>query len=184
MKRLIALFCVLALSACAHIPFFRRWARKPYIPYEANPRFSFEYPRGWSAGVAIPGGIEFRDPKGRAAFSAAFYARGSKEYKPPELYRQYMSGWGAVEDAHRAYKVVVSSRTGYQVQFTTYDYDPEYLLGERYRVWFTEATMLPEADGLFVLRYHAPRSEFWKNRHRRHYLHFLKSLALTTPPEE
>ena len=183
-KTLLLLACLaVAASGCSHIPYFRRWAKKPYYPYLKNKMFSFEHPRKWGDPIEIPGGVEFRAPERTAAFSMAFIERADPEYKDPDLYRRAMASWGAVEDEHRVETVEISSRTAYRVRHTTYRYDPEYLLGEKYQVSFTETMIVPDPRGLFIIRYYAPLEEFWRRRNLKHYQYFLRSLVMSAPKE-
>jgi len=179
LKGAVSLISVLALglaaSGCGRVP-----ALKPYYPYLGHPRFSFEYPRLWKA-QSIPGGVSLLEPKGRAEISIAYHSQGTPEYKPPELYRQYMAAWGAVEDSHQVSEVSVSSHTAFMARFTSYQYDPEYLLGEKVKVLLVEVLMVPEPEGMYVVRYQARKDDFWKKSWRGCYEHFLGSLILAWP---
>lgn len=172
-----------ALSGCSYIPIVRAFFRKPYLPYLYSSEFSFEYPWRWGDGRKIAGGVEFKEPEGRALFAVVYHPKGSPKYIEPARYRQEMPDWGAVEDSHVVYDVVVSSRPAHMVQFTVYEYDPELLLGAQAKVRFTEIIMAPDPKGIYLIRYEAEKADFWKPRYRRHYEHFLKTLVLV-PHEE
>ncbi|MBI4387016.1 MAG: hypothetical protein HY551_06510 [Elusimicrobia bacterium] len=152
-----------------------------YLPCPEHPRFSCEYPRRWGKPKEIPGGLEFRDPKGRASFSIEFFAEAGPGYKSPDAYRKEMTAWGAVEDPHRLFQVEISSRLAHTVGFTTYEYDPGYLIGEKVSVQKTEFTLVPDDSGIYILRYRSGRADFLKPPHRKHYEHFLSSLAWKAP---
>lgn len=163
---------------CSHVPALKRLFPGPYYPYISNPRFSFEYPRKWGEGRSVPGGIRFRHPSAPVSFSISFLQEGHPEYKPPELFRQYMAAWGAVEDSRVVSDVNISSRPARQVFFTTYQYDPGYLLGARFDVLYSEVIAVPDPEGMYVIRYDADRERFWRRRYRRHFEHFLETLVL------
>ncbi|MBI4424390.1 MAG: hypothetical protein HY554_11710 [Elusimicrobia bacterium] len=167
-------------SGCARMPYFKRWAKKPYLPYLESKLFSFEHPRAWQP-VRLPDGAEVRDPDGGAVFSVEFLPLAHPAYKPPKEYRRDMAAWGAIEDKHLVYEIELSSRPAYRVLFTTYEYDARYLLGEKVRVESAELTLVPDERGLFLVKYRAPRGEFDAARNRAQYARFLENLVLSAP---
>lgn len=178
-----AILAALIYGGCAWAkkkPVLRWFFPKP-VPVHAAKKFSCEYPKKWTR-RAFPEGAEFKDPAGRASLSVFYVPKGHKEYKPPELYRQYMASWGAVEDPHRLEEVLLSTWTAHRARFTTYRYDPGSLLGEKVEVYLSEVTMSPDREGLFIVRYHAPRDDFWRKSYRRAYERLLKSLTLVEAP--
>lgn len=163
----------------------RLFRHKPtYYHYLDNPWFTCEYPRKWGDGTRIPGGVEFREPENRARFSIAYIPRDDPEYRDPDRYRRDMAAWGSVEDAHRVLETQVSSRTAYAVQFTNYEYDPEYLLGQKVDVRYVEAIMVPLESGMYVLRYQADKNKFWAKKFRKPYEYFLQNLILIEPKKQ
>lgn len=178
------LLAAVASSGCAYIPYFKRWAKKPYYPYLKSKMFSFEYPRKWGDPVATDHGVEVRHPEGLGSFSIEFIPKEHRDYKPPEKYRRDMAGWGSVEDTHVIARVEFSSRPAYNVRFTSYEYDARYLLGEQVRVQLTDHTMVSDPRGLFVIVYRTPRDEFWNRKLRKEYRHWLASLVLAAVPQE
>ncbi len=175
---------LIPLAGCSHIPFFKRWARKaPFLPYQADPMFSCQYPRRWLPEL-IEGGVRFREPKGRAHFSIIFVAKDEKGYKPPDELRREMAAWGSTEDPHLVSDTLISSHTAFRVRYTRYEYDPQYLLGEKARVSLAEASAVPDPRGVFLILYRAGREDFWRKKYRAPYLHFLNSLLFSPLPEE
>ena len=177
----LALLALLFGSACANPP---GWVRRtapfkllywPYSsPYLENPRFSFEMKRGWKGPEAVEGGVRFR--RATASISVSYHLEGSPGWKAPKAYRQWMRQQGATEDTHVVDEVALSSKTAAHVVYTTHQYDPQYLLGAKQEVLTTELLMLPDLEGVFVVRYEAAQDDFW--RYRRVYERFLESLVL------
>jgi hypothetical protein len=182
--RAAPIFLLVASLGCAHIPYFKRWAKKPYYPYLKHKMFSFEYPRKWGDPVATEYGVEMRHPDGLGLFSIEYIPNEAKAYKPPDKYRRDMTVWGSVEDTHVLTRIQFSSRTAYNVRFTSYEYDARYLLGEQVKVQMTDHTMVVDPRGLFVLTFRTPRDEFWNRKMRKEHRHWLGSLVLAAPPED
>lgn len=183
------LFVCAVASGCANPPRFvkrtpvlrllyRPWSK----PFLDHPQFSFYIKRDWKGPDSVDGGVRFVDPKDRAWISIRFLLPNAEDYKTPNRYRQYMREQGAVEDSHVLRTVQISSRTASIARFTTYNYAPEFLLGESVKVLYTEMTMIPDPAGVYILRYEAPKKYFFKF-HRVH-RELMQSLTLATPAEE
>ena len=183
----LLVFCLCwPLTGCAHPPRFIRATpvlrllyRPATIPYADNPRFSFELPTKWVGPERLPGGVKFREPRGRAAISIVFLARGEPGWKAPEAFRQHMREQGTVEDGHILSRIEISSRTADVARFTGYVYGQEYLLGQKVEVEKTEMVMAADPDGLYVIRYETGRENFI--RFHRVLEAFLRSLVLAAP---
>lgn len=180
----MAVLCVLP-AACSRprfirkVPglrvFYRPWAS----PYLEHPRFSFEIKRSWKGPEPAVGGPIFTEPKGRAAVSVAFHAQGEPGYKPPTAYRQHMREQGAVHDSHILTELLISSRTASRAVYTSYRYHPEYLLGEQVQTRMTDHIMIPDEEGIYVVRYEADRRHFFRFHHVLERM--LKTLVLLEP---
>lgn len=184
-RRFAVLVAFLLLgSGCAHIPYFKKWHKKPYLPYLKSKMFSFEYPRKWGDPNPLEFGAELRHPEGLGRFSLEFIPKTAPTYKTPEKYRREMSQWGSVEDKHLVARIEFSSRPAYNVQFTSYEYDARYLLGEQVKVEFTDYTVAADPRGVFVLIFRAPREHFWNKKLRKEYRRWLNSLVLAALPQD
>jgi len=186
-------FAVLAglvlFSGCANPPRFvkrtpvlrllyRPWSK----PFLDHPQFSFYIKRDWNGPISINGGVRYFEPKKRAWITVQFLMSNMEGYKSPNRYRKFMREQGTIGDSHILDTIEISSRTADVARFTTYDYAPEYMLGESYKVLMTEMTMIPDPAGVYVLRYEAPRryfSKFYKVQKE-----FINSLAVASPREE
>ena len=188
-RRLIApLALALCALACANPPRFvkrtpvlRLLYRPRMIPYLDSPMFNFEIHRSWQGPESIPGGARYVSKNGRAKISVVFYAEGSREWKPPEQIRRFMRESGAVEDRHILVQVQVSSRTADRAGFTTYLYDPKYLLGEKYEVIFTDMVMIPDPEGVFLAKLESRKLDYPDQLP--YFLEVLHSLSLRVPKE-
>jgi len=78
--------------------------------------------------------------------------------------------------------VEISSRTASVARFTTFNYSPEFLLGESVKILQTEVTMVPDQAGIYIMRYEAPKRNFF--RFYKVQQEFMKSLVLASPMEE
>ena len=106
--RALPLLLLVASAGCAHIPYFKKWAKKPYLPYAKSKRYAFEYPRKWGEPVATGRGAELRHPDGLGSFSIAFVHKNDPDYQSPDKYRRDMAAWGSVEDAHMVSRIEFS----------------------------------------------------------------------------
>lgn len=181
---LAALILVAACGGCRHIPYFKKWYKAPYLPYLKHKMFSFEYPRKWGDPVKLDYGAELREPEGLGSFSIEWIPKEAKDYKNPEKYRREMALWGSVEDRHIVNRLEISSRTAYNVTFTSYDYDPRYMLGEKVQIGMTDFTVAADPRGVFVLVLKAPRGNFWDKKLRKEYDRWRASMTWSALPEE
>ncbi|MBI4345830.1 MAG: hypothetical protein HY553_03180 [Elusimicrobia bacterium] len=180
----LALVLVAAAAGCRHIPYLKKWAKKPYYPYLGSKMYSFEYPRKWGDPITLDHGVELRSPQGTGSFSIQFIPKAHKDYKPPEKYRREMGTWGSVEDSHIVKQVVFSSRTAYNVIFTHYEYDHRYMVGQQLNVQRVDHTAIPDPRGMFVHVFRAPREHWNDRRLRKEYRRWLGTLVLSAPPEQ
>ncbi|MBI5596603.1 MAG: hypothetical protein HY928_10985 [Elusimicrobia bacterium] len=178
----------LVSAGCANPPRFvrrtpvLRLLYRPYgHPYLENPKFSFEMKRGWKGPEFIEGGVRFRHPRRRADISIAYHVEGANGWVEPKRYRRWMREQGSTEDRHIVEEVRISSYPASHTVYTTHTYDPEYLLGAKSDVGMTEVFMLPDDQGIFLIRYEAPRR--WFHRYRSVFTRFLESLALAVYSE-
>jgi len=186
-SRLLACAAVLvAAAACSHPPRFVKRTpvlRLLYVPRTVpcldHPKFSFELHRRWKGPKEHEGGRLYLRPGADASLWISFVPKGSPGYKEPLALRQYMTTQGTTEDGHVLSAVEVSSRTASRVRFTTYRYDPEYMLGAKADISYTELTMMEDPDGVYLIRLHAPKDRF--DRIYPDYEEFLKSLTLAAP---
>ena len=182
--RNLLLLAVVALGGCRHIPYFKKWAKPPYYPYLATKLYSFEYKRKWGDPLKIKHGVEVRSPNATGSFAIEFIPKADQDYLPIEKYRRDMAVWGSVEDSHVVKTVSFSSRPAYNIQFTAYEYDQNYLVGEQVKVQTVNVTAIPDPRGMFIHTYRAPREHFWNRKTRKEYVRWLQTLVLSFPPEE
>jgi hypothetical protein len=185
----LLVIAALAAAACSHPPRFVRVTpglRLLYVPrtvpFLDSPKYSFELHRRWKGPKAVEGGHQFERPGTGGTLWVGYIPADSPAYKPPHAYRQWMTTQGTTEDGHVLSSVEVSSRTASRVRFTSYRYDTEYLLGTRATVSYTEITMVPDPDGLYVVRVDAPKTRF-----ERLYIDIedmFKTLVLAEPRKE
>jgi hypothetical protein len=157
---------------------YRPWGK----PFLDHPQFSFYVKRDWDGPETIDSGVRFREPKRRAWVSVQFLMPTSPDYRRPNEFRQYMREQGTIGDAHVLSEVEVSSRTASVARFTTYNYSPEFLLGEKVDVLYTEMIMVPDPAGLYLLKYEAQKDRFFK--YYRVQKELLRTMTLATPKEE
>lgn len=157
---------------------YRPWSR----PFLDHPQFSFYIKSSWKGPFSLPGGVRYTDPKKRAWITVQFIMPNMKGYKRPNKYRQHMREQGTVGDSHVLRTVEISSRTASVARFTTFNYSPEFLLGESVKILQTEVTMVPDQAGIYIMRYEAPKRNFF--RFYKVQQEFMKSLVLASPMEE
>lgn len=180
---LLAFGLSLAAAACANPPL---WVRRHqpfkllYRPwgqlYLENPKFSFEVKRNWKGPEAVDGGVRFRAPSGSARVTVSYFLEGAPGWRDKRAWGPWMRQQGSTADSHVTDTVIVSSRPAARVIYTEHEYDPEYLLGAKSAVRRTELAVLPDEQGVFVIRYEALLGDF--ERHRATYLRFRDSLTL------
>jgi hypothetical protein len=182
----------LALALCAlsganpprfvkRTPVLRLLYHPRMIPYLDSPMFSFEIHRSWQGPESIPGGARYLSKDGRAKISVVFYAEGSPQWKPPEDLRRAMRESGAVEDRHILVQVQISSRAAERAGYTTYLYDPHYLLGAKYEVLFTDVVLIPDPEGVFLAKLETRKTDY--PRQLPYFLDVLHSLSLRVPKQ-
>ncbi|MBI3298500.1 MAG: hypothetical protein HYZ75_10075 [Elusimicrobia bacterium] len=181
MRAWTSVVLVLALAGCRsgwhrRVPPFKYVFRPSAVPFMENPKFSFEIKRRWKGPTQVEGGVRFKHPGGAAAITVSYHLEGAPGWKDPREYRRWMRQQGSTADSHIVDEVELSSRAAAHVVFTTHEYSPEYLLGVKVAVARTELFMLPDAQGIFLIRYDAPVGEF--ARHRRVLERLLDSLTL------
>lgn len=157
---------------------YRPWSK----PFLDHPQFSFYIKSDWEGPQSVDGGVRFVDPRGRAWISVVFLMPNMEGYKPLSDYRQYMREQGTIGDSHVLSEIQISSRTASVARFTTYDYSPEFLLGEVVNVLYTELVLVPDPAGIYVIRYEAPKESFF--RFYRVQASMLQTMTLATPREE
>lgn len=194
--RKIALWALLPLllaSACANPPkfvkknavlralFYSPWGQ----PYVTSPNFTFVIRRSWKGPVEIPDGVRYVEKRKRASISIAYHPQGTPNWTEPEVFKRRMREQGSVEDRHVLDEIIISTRPASRVFFTTYEYDSEYLIGEKMDVLYTELILIPDPEGIYVIRFESLRSRFGRYR-KGVFRPFLKSLTLPElkQPEE
>ncbi|TBR25816.1 hypothetical protein EPO15_01440 [bacterium] len=187
--RHLVILAVLGLAACASPP---RWVRRtpvlrmlyrPWgLPYLENPKFSFEYKRDWKGPEPAEGGVRFRAPGGTARMTVSYFLEGAPGWREKKAWGPWMRQQGTTGDRHLVDTVEVSSRPASHVIYTEHEYDPEYLLGAKSSVSRIELAVLPDEQGVFVIRYEGLAADFAK--HRKTFLRILASvtLAFVDPP--
>ncbi len=183
------LFGLLVILGCRNPPRFvkrnpvLRVLYRPYgKPFLDHPQFSFYIKRNWEGPQSLTGGVRFAEPRERAWITIQFLMSNMEGYRTAGNFRQHMREQGTVGDSHVLREIEISSRTASAARFTTYNYSPEFLLGESVKILKTEMTMVPDQAGVYIIRYEAPAGNF----HRFYGVHekFIESLILATPGEE
>ncbi|MFA6028775.1 MAG: hypothetical protein WC969_02850 [Elusimicrobiota bacterium] len=185
LRRLLLLAAALPVLACANPPNFvkktpvlRTLYRPPFKPYLDSPVFSFEIRRSWTGPEPVAGGTRYRSKDGASTIEVAFHAENAKGWRPVAELRRDMAAWGSVEDTHTVVPVRVSTASAYRVAFTSYEYDPEYLLGASSRVTFTDFVLVPDPEGIIVARLRVPKGDY--ERHLRTFNELLRSMVIRT----
>ncbi|MFA5139975.1 MAG: hypothetical protein WC728_12150 [Elusimicrobiota bacterium] len=169
MTRRLALSCLALLFGCAPRPLV------------THPKFSFEPAQGWAGPIEVPGGVEFRSAATKASMAVSFIpAKGSPVGDEASL-RRRLASLGSVEDTVLVETLEYCGRKAFRARYTTHYYDPEYRLGEKEHVLFSEATAVPFDDGVYLVRFQAPKAEFGGRRYRALRARFLRSVSLGGP---
>jgi hypothetical protein len=164
---------LIVFSGCAHPPGFVRRSKSLmktfYRPgtqdFLDNPDFSFQIDADWKGPETNKlGAVRYSEPKGRASFDMIYIKEGSSGWIEPVKYLQKMRETGAVEDAHLLEPLKIGNREGHRVVYTTYQYDPNYRVGEKFEVFQTEEIMAQDPEGYFVMRYKAEKKHFLRCR--------------------
>lgn len=143
-------------------------------------RFSFDLPRGWKAPVEAPGGAALVDGDGRAGAGAAFHPQGTPEWRDAADFRRSLRAQGSVEDSPLLETVTLGRWYGTRRRWTTHRYKgPRLTLGKEAEVLLTETLLIPDADGIYVFWFRAPKEEFAARRAG--FAELLKSLRLPPP---
>ena len=182
----IPLYLLFALSlACSHPAFMRvpglRSLYRPWgTPYLSNPRFSFVIKRDWLGPELITGGVRYSEKNENASVEVVFYPKGTPQWKEPVAFRQFMREQGTVGDSHVLQEVSISSRLASVVGFTSYHYDPKYLLGEKVDLLWIRLIMIEDPEGIYLIRMQMPKAHF--NAYERNvFRRFLDSINLAEP---
>lgn len=189
---LLAALSLTGLVGCASPP---RWVRRTPVlrllyrpwgaPYLENPKFTFEFKRDWKGPEPAEGGVRFRAPGGTARMTVSYFLEGAPGWRERKSWPSWMRQQGSTEDSHIVDAVEVSSRPAHHVVFTDHVYDPEYLLGARSAVRRTELAVIPDEQGVFVVRYEGLLGDF--NHHRASFYRMLQSMTMAfvdPPPPE
>ena len=146
-----------------------------------HPRFSFEPAQGWNGPIEVPGGIEFRSASTKASMAVSFIpAKGSSVGDEASL-RRRLASLGSVEDTVLVETIEFCGRKAFRARYTTNYYDSEYRLGEREHVLYSEATAVQFDDGVYIVRFQAPKAEFNGGRYKALRGRFLRSVSLGAP---
>lgn len=156
--------------------------RKRLVPHQRTERFLYQDTVGWGKPAAVRGGLEWREPKGRARIAAVFLKAGDPGHKPLGEYLLDLKQAGSPEDAHAVVPVTYFPRPAWAAVYTLYEYPQPYLVGSRVRVLVTETVVAEDPEGLYVLRVRAEKDHFAEARAR--FRRFLSYLILTAPKKE
>ena len=160
-------------------PFLRFLNRPPTTPYLDSKMFSFDIKRGWKGPEEKTDAVRYRSPDENARITVLFMRKGAPEWKPVEEVRRKLKESGSVEDTHLLYAVEVSSRPAERARYTTYVYDSEHLLGQKVEVRTTDAILVPDPEGFFLLTLESPRRDY--SSHLPIFEAVLRSLSLRVP---
>lgn len=130
--------------------------KKPVAPTRAD-RFSYIDTLEWGQARAIDGGLEWREPKSRARVAVAFVSYSSRTL---ERQLEALRLAGSAEDDHVLYDVRVGSLPAHAARFTTYSYGTQKLVGAETKVHVTEALVVPDRDGYYLIVYRARKEDF------------------------
>lgn len=135
------------------------WNRRPVAPRQLE-RFSYVDTLEWGQPWTVPGGLEWRHPKGEARIQLRFVTGPEAAQRPAEAYLRRLKELGSPEDDHILSSLVISSRTASAVRYTTYHYPEPYLVGSVVRVSMTETAVVEDPEGYFVLQFRCAREGF------------------------
>ncbi|MBI4677903.1 MAG: hypothetical protein HY748_10005 [Elusimicrobia bacterium] len=132
------------------------------VPRQSKGKYTYVDMLGWGSPVRIRGGLEWRQPQGRARIALVWFTQDMREYKSPAEHLAALRSAGSPEDDHKVSEVVFCSRTGYEARYTTYFYPEGTLVGSLVKVYLTETLLVPEPEGVFFLHYRAEKAHFEK----------------------
>lgn len=153
--------------------------RKKKVPPKRAHRFSYMETLDWGAPEEIPGGLQWREPKGRARVAVTFVSYSSRTL---EVQLDKLKLAGSPEDDHTLYDVRVGSMPAKAVRFTSYAYGKDALVGDQESVHVTEALVVPQREGYYMLLYRAGKGDF--ERWRREFADFVQRLKFLGPPSQ
>jgi hypothetical protein len=178
----LGLSCANPPQLVKRTPGLRLLYRPGVMPYLGNQKFSFDMDTHWKGPESVEGGVRYTSEKGEGTITIVHLPKDSPLWKDPKDIRQYLTTQGSTEDSHVLTGLIISSRTAARASYTTYRYDPEYLLGTRAQAFYDEVVLIEDRDGLFLIRLHATKPAF--RRLHKAYAAFLKSLILAAPAVE
>jgi hypothetical protein len=149
------------------------------VPHERASTFSYIDTLEWGPPRPVPGGLEWRRPKTPAAISVALVPVSGDGARPLERMLAELREAGAPEDTHTLSQISVSTRPAYSALYTSYVYRDTELVGSDVRVVKTQEILVPDARGVYRLRYRAEASLF--ERHLPAFERFIRYLQLYPP---
>lgn len=152
--------------------------RKKPVAAKVAERFSYMDTLDWGQPEKIPGGLQWREPKNQARIAVTWV-----EYSPTRTLEGQLDRLreaGSAEDRHSLFDVRVGSLPAKGARFTTYSYDKDGLVGEGEKAHVTEAYVVGQRDGYYLLLYRARKEAFEK--WRRAFADFVQRLRFLGPP--
>lgn len=162
-------------------PIVKGFIRKRVVPSVQLDRFSYIDTLKWGSARKIPGGLEWREPKGRARVIVGFVDEAAGG-KPRAKALEELKLAGDTADDHVLYDVSVDSRPGETARYTSVSYPEQKLVGSDPSVYTTQATIVPAKGGYYVLVYRARKDAF--DKFLPAYSFFLRHLRLRPKKKE
>lgn len=150
--------------------------KKKVAPLRAD-RFIYQDLLDWGPARSIPGGLEWRHPKGVARVGVAFIDSEAAGFRPVERFLEEVRQAGSAEDPHVLAEVRFSTRPAYSARYTVYRYPEASLVGSETRVERVETWVVPEGASYYVMQLRAEREHF--DRLYPDFRRFLRYLVLT-----
>ncbi len=141
-------------------PFWRRKRNRKRVLQEIHPRYKYIDRLGWGSPFKVRGGLEWREPKGRARIALIHLKPGMKGYRPKDEYLRRLKSLAGHEDSGVIEELIFDTRPAYRMRYTSHNYQEGTLLGSEVVVFKTETLVVPRKDGLFLLHYRAKKRHF------------------------
>lgn len=154
--------------------------RKRVVAPLTAQRFSYIDTLKWGAPERIPGGLQWRRPKSKARIFVSYVDEAAGGH-PRQKALDELRLAGETSDEHVLYEVFIDSHPGRAARYTSFVYPPDKLVGVQPEVFSTQAMIVFDKTGYYVLLYRAPRAEF--ERFLPAFTAFVRHLSLRPPPK-
>lgn len=140
-------------------PIMTGFIRRKALPTTQTERFRYVDTFEWGKPKPLAGGLEWREPKGRARVVVGWVDDPSGEKRSRALEKLKLSGESG--DEHVLFDVWVDSHPGRSARYTTFVYPEGKLVGaDAAQVYTTQTMVVDGKGGYFLLMYRAQKEEF------------------------